>query len=467
MITDNGKEVIAKFLLGQVPSYATHIAIGCGEKPLATADSVPIDMRDKKALAFEMIRQPIVSKGFVDEKYGPWTPTTISLTSNVITLTIPTASYDGNLNVADKILINVNDSGLSAGSKLAYNRVHAIKNISTVSADTLFTFDYTNANIASLTLNDGVNEFYGIKTKVSLIAEMPTANRYEITEMGVWSSGTNTLAGNSDSRHIFNFADSWEQHSSDGTIAPIPTVARIGADIAGDISAVGDIQTLEDIFYANTNDPSFHTAARRERREGPRFLNTTLMMRGNTATLTGVDPDKTYVEASSSHIHLNGVNLATQYNSPDDTLTLAYSLIREEGLTATAPTGKVHIFVEFYQNEYNLTSGYAKWHIQRAGTDFTANFYKADSIKLSELVTATDFSPSKIRLCKIYVRVEDTDPSNFFVALDGLRLDNVTTYNPVYQLTGYSIVKNESAYPIVKNANSKSFVEFRFALGIS
>ena len=33
MITNSGKELIAKFLLGQVPAFATHIAVGIGARP--------------------------------------------------------------------------------------------------------------------------------------------------------------------------------------------------------------------------------------------------------------------------------------------------------------------------------------------------------------------------------------------------------------------------------------------------
>ena len=34
MITTNGKQIIAKYLIGQTPSFASHIAVGCGKKPL-------------------------------------------------------------------------------------------------------------------------------------------------------------------------------------------------------------------------------------------------------------------------------------------------------------------------------------------------------------------------------------------------------------------------------------------------
>ena len=34
MITNKGKEVISKYMVGQTPAYASYIAIGCGATPV-------------------------------------------------------------------------------------------------------------------------------------------------------------------------------------------------------------------------------------------------------------------------------------------------------------------------------------------------------------------------------------------------------------------------------------------------
>ena len=36
MITNSGKNILAKYLVGQTTSYASHIAIGCGTKPVVS-----------------------------------------------------------------------------------------------------------------------------------------------------------------------------------------------------------------------------------------------------------------------------------------------------------------------------------------------------------------------------------------------------------------------------------------------
>jgi hypothetical protein len=66
MITNTGKYIIAKYLLGQTPAYASYMALGCGSKPLDTTDT-PEDFSEKQNLDFEMFRIPISSRGYVVE----------------------------------------------------------------------------------------------------------------------------------------------------------------------------------------------------------------------------------------------------------------------------------------------------------------------------------------------------------------------------------------------------------------
>ena len=66
MITNTGKTIISKYMLGQVPAYASYLAVGCGKKPLATADPYG-DYSSQENLDFEMFRVPISSRGIVNE----------------------------------------------------------------------------------------------------------------------------------------------------------------------------------------------------------------------------------------------------------------------------------------------------------------------------------------------------------------------------------------------------------------
>jgi hypothetical protein len=442
MITNTGKEIISKFLLGQTSAYATHISIGCGAVPLDNNDPSPSSsaLADKTIMDFEMIRVPITSKGFVD------------------------------------------DNGT---------------------------------------------------TKVSFTAELPKENRFDITEIGLWSSGSNSLARDFDSRIIFNFSESWQAHST--SISELPTPSPLGSG--------GDITTNLKYFRASTNDIVFSNSARKARKEGPRFLDSKILLRGDssiiqgesgswngqspsysvtnkeksggTATLTTgthllnvgdvvvvniSDPDfdgtheitertnttigyassGTVASASatgtvtfeeSTHIHLNAINFDISRNSPTDKLLLAISLIDKDALGSGEPD-YVKILLEFYRNETSVGSGYAKAEIYIDGLEFSGDRYKVIEIPIEDLVTSADFSAQLIRVARVFASVVYTDAGqqktspNHYVELEGLRIENISTANPVYGMVGYSIVRTTDGQPLYKYQNTNNYIEFRFNLDV-
>jgi hypothetical protein len=66
MITTNGKNIVAKFLLNQAPEFASHIAIGVGGQAYPTSSSATFSS-DADSLGFEVARVPILSKGLLKE----------------------------------------------------------------------------------------------------------------------------------------------------------------------------------------------------------------------------------------------------------------------------------------------------------------------------------------------------------------------------------------------------------------
>ena len=48
-----------------------------------------------------------------------------------------------------------------------------------------------------------------------------------------------------------------------------------------------------------------------------------------------------------------------------------------------------------------------------------------------------------------------------------MRLENIATVNPLYGLTGYSVIKNTNAETIVKSPNTNNYIEFRFSIGVT
>jgi len=57
MITNTGKDILSRYLVGHTSSYASHIAVGCGPQPLGFLDD-PEDNASqyatKNTLDFEM-----------------------------------------------------------------------------------------------------------------------------------------------------------------------------------------------------------------------------------------------------------------------------------------------------------------------------------------------------------------------------------------------------------------------------
>jgi hypothetical protein len=446
MITNSGKNVIAKYLLGQINSYATHIAIGCGQTPLSPTDSMPLNLSQKEVLDFEMARIPITSRGFVKENG---------------------------------------------------------------------------------------------ETKISLTAELPTENRYEITEIGLWSSGSNTLARQFDSRIIFNFKENWQAHNI--SVLPIPVKSALGTGV--DIVDDGDT-----VFIANNGDKVLKTQDRLSRREGPRFLDKSIFMRGDSSNIESEDVEITSASSSgsvitylatndfsegdvvtiaassnnlfnfvaatvtsatsasftiaknvasteisvggaawisgswtpqeeldefvSTHIHLAPISFNINRNNPSDELVLALSVVDKKSDGSNGTPDFVKIILQFFRNEIDQSLGFAKAELYIDSSELTNNMYKVFRFPISDLITSPDFTSSEISIARIFsaVYVEDdgdfVTSENHYVALDGFRLDNIATQNPLYKMVGYSPTITQEGTPILKLQNTSNYVEFRFGLGV-
>jgi hypothetical protein len=383
MITNTGKSIIGKYMLGQAPAYASFIAVGCGPTPLDTPDT-PGDFSTKEALDFEMFRVPISSRGLVNES--------------------------------------------------------------------------------------GVN-------KIVLTAELPTEERYEITEIGLYSAGSNPSAGAYDSKNIFAFTntENWQYHTASSATA-IPSISS-----ALDPDDNNIIATTESVFQSNADNSIFYKPSRVNRYERCRFLNNTIFIRGNNSDLTisedsGPTEDHFVIESGSNHIHLTGANVDFTKNSPIDELRLAFSLVNKNGDSVSIPD-TVRILVDFASTDAG-TGEYARFEVEiNHGTsgnpelvqDFSDNRYFVVSKQLQELYTSANFTWDAVTVVKIYSCVIDggVPSGDYYVALDALRLENIATVNPLYGLAGYSIIKTDGAETIIKSPNTSNYLEFRFSIGVT
>lgn len=291
-------------------------------------------------------------------------------------------------------------------------------------------------------------------SNVVLSAELPTDERYDITEVGIFSSGSNPSSIGKNSRTVLAFSDqeNWEYHSQTAAtrIVQPPTVT----DESGDI-------ILSDLNYPAfrmpADDPIFDNTVRRIRYERPRYFNSTIMLSGASASI-----NEAFV-TTGDHIHLNNQTFNFDQNSSIDELRLAFSVINKNNNDTNPDT--VRIVIEFASNDATSNFEYARF--QYSGAVSSLNRYNVVKRKLEELVKTPNFSWAAVNVIKIYASViDDGVPSNeYYVALDAMRIENIADTNPLYGLTGYTVVVN-NGLPLTKNVNSSNIVEFRFGLGI-
>jgi hypothetical protein len=378
MITNTGKAIIGKYLVGQTSSYASYLAIGCGAKPLSTSGTFE-DYSTQTSLNFETLRVPIISKAYVVE------------------------------------------SGVS---------------------------------------------------KVILTAELPSLSRYEITEIGIYPSQSNPAPTGLDSQSLYLFSTSelWQYNTSSAT-------TTLPQNFGSITNSNNDITATDAAFFTNADNALFQNSsntARLTRNERSRFLNDTIMVLGNTSTLTASGSNLT-VGTGSNRIQLAISDLFTiQQNSVDDEIRLAFSLVNKNGIGSTDVPSNVKILVQFATTA-DSSAEYANFVVNldngtSAGQwDFANNRYVVASKKLSALTKTGGFSWSGVKYVLIYVCVNNnsTGAGNFFVSLDALRLENVSSFNSVYGLTAYTVIKTTDSLPIVKSDNSSSFIEFKYVVGVA
>jgi hypothetical protein len=383
MITNNGKDIMTKYLIGQAPSYASHIAIGCGPKPLVDAPTTEqkAEYVQKDTLDFEMFRVPVTSRGYVD------------------------------------------DGGVS---------------------------------------------------KVVLTAELPTQDRYAITEVGLFSQGSNPSAGAYDSKLLYSFNDdeNWEYHSGETAMQLPSYIASLGDD-----ATPYNIVKTDEAFFTIADNRSFTNLDRIERHETPRFLNSVILMDGASSDLQW-DGSQLEPATGSSHIHITGINTNLNKNSPQDELRMAFSVVNRVATSNNlAQPDSARILIEFASSDV-LDGEWARMEIvvnEITGVDQTGdlhdlinNRYVVVTKQLQDLHKSSGFTWSAVDVIKVYSSVyyDGAPSSEFFIALDALRLENVKTINPLYGLTGYSAVQTTDGLPIIKYSNTSNLVEFRFAIGV-
>jgi hypothetical protein len=372
MITNDGKEIIAKSLLGQIPRYATHIACGCGGTPLnpseiQTEQELNLE-KEKKTLDFEAFRVPITSRGLIKE--------------------------------------------------------------------------------------DG-------QEKIVFKAEMPTEQRFLISEVAIFPDSRNTVAGQYDSKTLFTFVpdETW-------VVASATSSSVVNIIPSSELStSSGSISVFDSAYYILSSDPIFDIDERALRQEPPRFYNHALAISGSSSFIN----DFFVIDPTSFRVQNTNLGFDLSQNLPTDEIKLAISVLSRIASNETLPE-KIRIVFDFVNQPTDIAfiPPKARLNIEISGSEFDGR-YKIITKKLGDFILDDNFSFTNINLTRIYACAlnsfnQPTD--DYIIALDGIRLENLSAQNPLYGMVAYSKIRSDNSLSIEKPLNTNNFIEYRLNIGV-
>jgi hypothetical protein len=591
MITNTGKNIIAKYLIGDAPSYASYIVLGCGQRPRANVTTL------------SSVESANIS-GTIASTAPATTITGISSTLGlVVGMSLEkvsgTGAFGGTSQIATITAINSNTSisitstGNNSTGSIVFKTfgvasILAVENsdfvwkgakLSIVSAsageldpisDTLVTRIISDTRI---TVSPGTSEYLNNATllietdpnkkaldfemfrvaitskgyinddgtnKIVFTAQLPSEERYEITEIGIYSAGSNSFAGSYDSKTItaFSGSENWEL-SFDGSLVGPSLDSVVFREYETSItSSLNNIVATSPAIKTSTSNGVFSNVTRLARYERPRYLTNVFLLKGDTSYISK-NGSALQVHGTPASLQTVGRSVDFSRNAPSDILKLAFSILAVEGATLDVPES-VRMIIEFSNPD---GSQYARMNVEATDVDyrFNKNRYVLAEKRLDELTYTSQFSWKTVDTIRIYssvvkniaathkvildglatlttfvdhkLKVGDAvkisgaggldgiqvitnipSPSSFsfettqgnaiyqeiiptanvesassafYIALDGLRIDNISTINPLYGLVGYSIIQNDDRKSIVKSPNSTNFIEYRFVMDVT
>jgi hypothetical protein len=448
LITNTGKSILGKYLLGQASAYASYIAIGCGARPLDTVDILG-DYSDKKNLDFEMLRVPISSRGIINEN---------GVDKIVFTSELP-AEERYEITEVGIFSAKSNSSAGAYDSKTVFSFTNAENwNYHTSSAATAIdsistALDASDDNIISTSLKvfqtNADNPIFYKTSRVEryercrflnnvILMRGDDSNLTVSGEHFVIGAGSNHIHYTKPSTDFSQNAPTDELRlafsviSKDGESSLVPDKVRVLVDFSSTDAGTGEYARFEAEIVNGTGSGEYDLT-------DSRYIVVSKQLQDLYTT---------------ANFTWNAVTVAKIYTS-----ILSEKLIDQKSLTSNVATIRT-------TSSHGFSIGDI---VTITGVDSTFN----GQYTITETPTATTFTYSKTYSGTVAITsvtpngIVSLESSNYYIALDAMRLENVATVNSLYGMTGYSVIQNMDSESIVKSPNTSNYIEFRFSIGVT
>jgi hypothetical protein len=455
MITNTGKEIIGKYLVEQTDSYASHLAIGCGPKPLAIATAFG-DYSKKTSLEFETLRVPIISKSLVSDS---------GLTRVVLTAELPTEErYEITEVGVYPAASNPIPTGLDTRPIVLFDGEELWK--SHPSAGDIVSVPLQLESIAddenNITIDDKV--FY-TNSNNSLFEKANYPDRVEKHERPRFLDRTIFVRGNSSSLTVSGSdltvssgdhidlaitpVDLARNSTEDELRLAFSVVNRNGTEIGETRNVPNNVKIL--IQFADTDGADPKYASFVVNLDNGAYLNTVGTQTPTGTTNITISTATSHNVAVGNKVTLSGIT-PSAYNGT---------------WTAQSGTTGSTLILDIGNNPGPITDGGEVRNENKY--DFSNNRYVVANRKIKELYKTAGFSWDKVTTVKVFVSITATSPlsgADFYVALDALKLENISSFSNVYGLTAYTVMKTSDSLAIVKSDNTSSFIEFSYLVDV-
>jgi hypothetical protein len=462
MITNNGKQLIGKFLLGQAPNFATHIAAGCGPTALFPDQELSVEevnlIKEKSNLDFEVFRVPISAKGFIKED---------GVEKIVFKAEMPT---EQRYQITEVAFFPAAENSVAGA----------------FDSKTLATFVPTESWVAYSNQSASTVAFVSDDNTLS------NANGDILIEDLAYYVSSNA--------NLFNEQDRRQRQETPRFYNRALVVSGSSSYIDENFEIIGEKISIENstlAFNFNQNLPPDEVkiafsllATETSNNVNPDKVRVILDFLNNIPGLELSSPKaRAIIELSSEDFEIEegesnpaGINrykVITRKLSQfalDDTFSWAnINLIRiyasvVEDIYIPIETSEIvdNVATVGLADEYYMFDG-QRFNIESVSSDFNGDNFiftsaSATSASISYPVSA---SASPLNNASSGSLVYKGRTNNYKILFDGLRLDNVSSQNPLYTMVGYDIIRNDNAYPILKAENTNNYIEYRFGIGVT